>query len=118
MLPERAEGGIRLSQKGFHYTGSFLVLPEVGDDCPKTKILCPELLSFSQDTVVVNDRWGRGCSCHHGGFYNCADKYRPGTLPQHKWEMCSSLDSHSWGYRSNMNLAEVMDEMSMIEVRN
>uniref|UniRef100_A0A8C3V9B3 Alpha-L-fucosidase n=1 Tax=Catharus ustulatus TaxID=91951 RepID=A0A8C3V9B3_CATUS len=68
-----------------------------------------------KDTVVVNDRWGRGCSCHHGGFYNCADKYRPGSLPEHKWEMCSSLDSHSWGYRSNMNLAEVMDEMSMIE---
>ncbi|XP_023796706.1 tissue alpha-L-fucosidase [Cyanistes caeruleus] len=68
-----------------------------------------------KDTVVVNDRWGRGCSCHHGGFYNCADKYRPGTLPDHKWEMCSSLDKLSWGYRSNMSLAEVMDEMSMIE---
>lgn len=81
------------------------------------KVLCPELFLFSQDTVVVNDRWGQGCSCHHGGFYNCADKYRPGTLPDHKWEMCSSLDKLSWGYRSNMSLAEVMDEMSMIEVR-
>ncbi|KAM6996260.1 tissue alpha-L-fucosidase [Passerculus sandwichensis] len=68
-----------------------------------------------KDTVVVNDRWGRGCSCRHGGFYNCADKFRPGTLPQHKWEMCSSLDRLSWGYRSNMSLPEVMDEMSMIE---
>ncbi|XP_064254648.1 tissue alpha-L-fucosidase isoform X1 [Passer domesticus] len=68
-----------------------------------------------KDTVVVNDRWGRGCSCHHGGFYNCADRYRPGSLPEHKWEMCSSLDRLSWGYRSNMSLPEVMDEMSVIE---
>lgn len=82
------------------------------------KDLCPELVFSPQDTVVVNDRWGRGCSCRHGGFYNCADKYRPGTLPEHKWEMCSSLDRLSWGYRSNMSLPEVMDEMSMIEVRN
>lgn len=68
--------------------------------------------------MVVNDRWCNNCSCHHGGFYNCADKYQPGTLPAHKWEMCSSIDKLSWGYRSNMNVAELMDETSIIEVRN
>ncbi|KYO25782.1 tissue alpha-L-fucosidase [Alligator mississippiensis] len=67
-----------------------------------------------KDTVVVNDRWGQNCSCHHGGFYNCADKYKPGTLPDHKWEMCSSVDRSSWGYRSNMQLAELMDASSII----
>ncbi|KAM9255939.1 tissue alpha-L-fucosidase [Cariama cristata] len=68
-----------------------------------------------KDTVVVNDRWCNNCSCHHGGYYNCADKYKPGTLPVHKWEMCSSIDKLSWGYRSNMNIAELMDEASIIE---
>ncbi|XP_010167382.2 tissue alpha-L-fucosidase, partial [Antrostomus carolinensis] len=68
-----------------------------------------------KDTVVVNDRWCNNCSCHHGGYYNCADKYKPGTLPPHKWEMCSSIDKLSWGYRSNMNIADVMDEASIIE---
>ncbi|XP_063212177.1 tissue alpha-L-fucosidase isoform X1 [Chroicocephalus ridibundus] len=68
-----------------------------------------------KDTVVVNDRWCNNCSCHHGGYYNCADKYKPGTLPTHKWEMCSSIDKLSWGYRSDMNISELMDEASIIE---
>ncbi|XP_062996400.1 tissue alpha-L-fucosidase isoform X2 [Elgaria multicarinata webbii] len=68
-----------------------------------------------KDTVVVNDRWGINCSCHHGGFYNCQDKYKPGILPSHKWEMCSSVDKHSWGYRSNMQISELMDAASIIQ---
>ena len=28
-----------------------------------------------KDKVVVNDRWGEGTSCKHGGFLNCADRY-------------------------------------------
>lgn len=31
-----------------------------------------------KDTVVVNDRWGRGIGCHHGDFYSCKDRYNPG----------------------------------------
>ena len=31
-----------------------------------------------KDTVVVNDRWGTGCMCHHGGAYTCSDRYNPG----------------------------------------
>ena len=33
-----------------------------------------------KDEVVVNDRWGIGIPCHHGDFYNCADRYNPGML--------------------------------------
>ena len=33
-----------------------------------------------KDTVVVNDRWGVGCMCHHGGTYTCADRFNPGTM--------------------------------------
>ncbi|KAF7245922.1 Tissue alpha-L-fucosidase [Varanus komodoensis] len=67
-----------------------------------------------KDTVVVNDRWGSNCSCHHGGYYNCQDKYKPGVLPTHKWEMCSSIDKNSWGYRRNMQVQELLDEASII----
>ena len=31
-----------------------------------------------KDTVVVNDRWGAGDMCHHGGVFTCADRYNPG----------------------------------------
>lgn len=31
-----------------------------------------------KDVVVVNDRWGKGISCHHGDFYSCKDRYNPG----------------------------------------
>ncbi|XP_006862365.1 PREDICTED: tissue alpha-L-fucosidase [Chrysochloris asiatica] len=67
-----------------------------------------------KDRVVVNDRWGQNCSCHHGGFYNCQDKYMPGSLPNHKWEMCTSIDKSSWGYRRNMVMASIASEEEII----
>ncbi|XP_070805353.1 tissue alpha-L-fucosidase isoform X2 [Pituophis catenifer annectens] len=68
-----------------------------------------------KDTVVVNDRWGINCSCRHGGYYNCQDKFEPGSLPDHKWEMCSSVDKRSWGYRSDMQISEIMNEFTIIQ---
>ena len=37
-----------------------------------------------KDTVVTNDRWGSDAICKHGSFWNCQDKYKPGTLC-HMW---------------------------------
>ena len=31
-----------------------------------------------KDTVVVNDRWGAGDHCKHGGFFSCNDRFNPG----------------------------------------
>ncbi|XP_055979086.1 tissue alpha-L-fucosidase [Sorex fumeus] len=67
-----------------------------------------------KDEVVVNDRWGLNCSCHHGGYYNCEDKFRPKTAPSHKWEMCTSIDKRSWGYRRNMLMSEITSEAEII----
>ncbi|KAL1255882.1 hypothetical protein QQF64_013943 [Cirrhinus molitorella] len=68
-----------------------------------------------KDVVVTNDRWGVGSSCKHGGYYNCADKFTPEQLPNHKWEKCQSVDTKSWGYRQNMKLHELMDLPSIIK---
>ncbi|XP_065176507.1 alpha-L-fucosidase-like [Sycon ciliatum] len=51
-----------------------------------------------KDTVVVNDRWGKGVSCKHGGYYTCQDRYNPGHLIDHKWENAMTLDKGSWGF--------------------
>lgn len=66
-------------------------------------------------TIVTNDRWGAGCACKHGGYYNCEDKYTPGKLPEHKWEKCTSVDTLSWGYRRNMKMKELMDLPTIIK---
>ncbi|XP_051892538.1 tissue alpha-L-fucosidase-like [Pristis pectinata] len=67
-----------------------------------------------KDTVATNDRWGAGCSCKHGGFFNCADKYSPTKLQNHKWEKCTTLDKWSWGYRRDMRMSDVEDLPSII----
>jgi hypothetical protein len=40
---------------------------------------------------VVNDRWGGGTGCKHGGYYTCTDRYNPGHLVNHKWEDCFTV---------------------------
>lgn len=61
-----------------------------------------------KDTVVVNDRWGKNISCHHGGFFTCADRYNPGKLQTHKWENAMTIDHYSWGYRRNAPLSNYL----------
>lgn len=68
-----------------------------------------------KDEVVVNDRWGIGIPCHHGDFYNCADRYNPGKLQNHKWENAFTVDSKSWGYRRNMKLSEILSINRLLE---
>ncbi|KAM9241569.1 tissue alpha-L-fucosidase isoform 2-T2 [Dugong dugon] len=89
-------------------------------ECPDTYWNSTDFLAWLyndspvKDQVVVNDRWGQNCSCHHGGFYNCQDKYMPESLPGHKWEMCTSVDKLSWGYRRNMVMANIASEEEII----
>lgn len=61
-----------------------------------------------KDTVVVNDRWGAGDPCVHGGYYTCTDRYNPGSLQNHKWENCMTLDASSWGYRRNAMITDYL----------
>jgi len=67
-----------------------------------------------KDTVVTNDRWGSGCGCKHGGYFTCADRYNPGSLQNHKWENCMTIDSSSWGYRREATLASILSTHDLI----
>ncbi|XP_003747622.1 alpha-L-fucosidase [Galendromus occidentalis] len=67
-----------------------------------------------RNSVLVNDRWGLGTPCAHGDFYNCKDRYNPGTLQTHKWENAMTLDRDSWGYRRTMSLEDVLDTQELL----
>nr|CAD7396349.1 unnamed protein product [Timema poppensis] len=68
-----------------------------------------------KDTVVVNDRWGSGIPCKHGGYYTCTDRYNPGVLIEHKWENCMTLDKASWGYRRNAKLSDYLTTAELVQ---
>lgn len=58
-----------------------------------------------KDTVVVNDRWGAGCMCKHGGFYTCSDHYNPGTwyeIVEQKLKLCRN----TWATGKDMSYEE------------
>ncbi|KAK3760290.1 hypothetical protein RRG08_059408 [Elysia crispata] len=59
-----------------------------------------------KDTVAVNDRWGNNTRCKHGGFWDCADRFKPGQLLPRKWENCMTIDRYSWGYRADARLSD------------
>ena len=65
----------------------------VSDELPFTHT---QHISFSQ---VVNDRWGLGTMCRHGGFHTCFDRYNPGHLIKHKWENCFTVRSDPYACR-------------------
>ncbi|OWF56521.1 alpha-L-fucosidase-like [Mizuhopecten yessoensis] len=69
-----------------------------------------------KDYVVVNDRWGNDTICHHGGFWDCSDKYNPGVLQPHKWESAMTVDRHSWTHRRNINFEDVLSLNELLTV--
>eukprot|EP00092_Neocalanus_flemingeri_P062931 GFUD01076035.1.p1 GENE.GFUD01076035.1~~GFUD01076035.1.p1 ORF type:complete len:267 (+),score=70.50 GFUD01076035.1:28-801(+) len=68
-----------------------------------------------KDSVVTNDRWGKGTACKHGDFFTCADRYNPGVLQKHKWENAMTVDRKSWGHRRNMAIEDIMTMEELIE---
>ena len=67
-----------------------------------------------KDTVVYNDRWGSGDTCHHGSFFTCSDRYSPGKLQNHKWENAMTLDRDSWGYRRNAKFEDYLSFAQLV----
>lgn len=68
-----------------------------------------------KDTVVTNDRWGKGCSLRHGGYYSGGDRQQPGAqLLQHKWENCMTIDGSTWGYSRKSTLSSYLSATSIL----
>ncbi|XP_032236131.1 alpha-L-fucosidase isoform X2 [Nematostella vectensis] len=65
-------------------------------------------------SIVVNDRWGRGCGCNHGGVLVCADRFNPGHMMHRPWENAMTIDKKSWGYRRNAKLSEYLSTYDLI----
>ncbi|EJW79070.1 alpha-L-fucosidase, partial [Wuchereria bancrofti] len=89
---------------------------EMSDDYWKSKEFIAWLYNSSpvRNTVVVNDRWGKGISGKHGGFLTYSDHFDPGYLLRRKWENCLTLDKESWGYRRNMRSEDVNTVLYLI----
>ncbi len=79
-------------------------------DYPYTTWKSTEILSWlynespCKDDVVVNDRWGKQCRHHHGGYYTT--EYGSG-MPNadNPWEENRGM-AHSFGYSRTENLAD------------
>lgn len=66
------------------------------------------------ETVVANDRWGKGLWCKHGDFRNCKDGHNPKVLQKHKFENVMTLDKPSWGYRRNAQLKDFVTDHELV----
>lgn len=66
-----------------------------------------------KEEIVVNDRWGQGIPCHHGGYYTCKDGFNPLKLQQHYFESCTTSGS-TWGYNKHDNLEDIMSPTQVI----
>jgi len=90
---------------------------EASDDYWTSKEFLAWLYNDSpvKDTVVVNDRWGKGIACHHGGYFTCQDRFNPGVLQKRKWENAMTLDRGSWGYRRNAQISAYLSQFDIIK---
>lgn len=70
--------------------------------------------SSVRETVVANDRWGKGLWCKHGDFRNCKDGHNPKVLQKHKFENVMTLDKPSWGYRRNAQLKDFVTDHELV----
>ena len=68
-----------------------------------------------KDTVVVNDRLGKGTDGKYGDFFNYKDRYVPKTKPKHKWENVMTI-SRGWGYNRLHNPKDFKSVDQLIEI--
>lgn len=67
-----------------------------------------------KDSVLWNDRWGKGDMCTHGQYYTCADRFLPSTLQGRKWENAFTIDKKSWGYRRNGGYTDYLSTAEVV----
>jgi alpha-L-fucosidase len=68
--------------------------------------------SAVKDTVVINDRWGKGARHNHGGYYTT--EYGAGLKDAtHPWEECRGM-GHSFGYNRNESITDYRSGREMV----
>jgi alpha-L-fucosidase len=63
------------------------------------------------ETVVINDRWGKGARHKHGGYYTT--EYESGMEGDHPWEECRGI-GFSFGYNVNETEEDYASAQSLI----
>lgn len=77
----------------------------------------PELLqwlfnkSAVGDSVVINDRWGKGIRFHHGGYYS--PEYQSEIEVNRPWEECRGI-GFSFGYNKNERAEDYATPQTLI----
>jgi alpha-L-fucosidase len=66
------------------------------------------------DTAVWNDRWGSETLCKNGAFLTCSDRYNPDSLQARKYENAFTIDTTSWGWNRNSNVANYLTVKDLI----
>lgn len=61
-----------------------------------------------KDTVVVNDRWGKGTKCKHGGYLTCKDGFNPLVLQKRYYESAVTSSYSGWAYKKVDNIDMLM----------
>lgn len=89
---------------------------EMKDDYWQSKEFLSWLFTNSsvKEDVVINDRWGRGIMCKHGGALTCRDRYNPGIIQKRKFENVLSLDRNSWGHSPMSPLENILTAKEVI----
>lgn len=89
---------------------------EMKDDYWQSKEFLSWLFTNSsvKEDVVINDRWGRGIMCKHGGALTCRDRYNPGIIQKRKFENVLSLDRNSWGNSPMSPLENILTAKEVI----
>ncbi|XP_065918355.1 alpha-L-fucosidase-like isoform X2 [Dysidea avara] len=68
-----------------------------------------------KDTVVVNDRWGIGSKCAHGGYYTCRNRTNP-SYQAHKWENYYHIQKDCWGYNRNLSAKQYATTKELVSI--
>lgn len=89
---------------------------DMSDDYWKSKEFLAWLFTNSsrKETVVVNDRWGKGNLCKHGSFLTCKDRFNPGIIQERKFENVLSMDKFGWGFDPMTKLENILTVKELI----
>ena len=113
MQPQLREAVRRYSPSFIYFDGEW--------DFPLDSFLMQDFLAWlyndspCRDDVVVNDRFGRGSRCKHGGVY-CSEAGNLGSGTEAKWCEDRPISRGNWSYNRLEGLEDYLGERDMIHL--